>query len=55
MEDWNGLHLVSLPGDRDRAAYFGSTTTIDDPIIDDKVANNADRIVQGAFRLVDDL
>lgn len=47
--------LVCSFGDSDCAANFGRTTSVNDTVIDDKVARGADGIVQGTLGLVDNL
>ena len=48
-------HLIRCLGDCDRAADLRCTPAVYDPVVDYKVAHDANRVMQGALRLVYDL
>jgi hypothetical protein len=50
-----GTHLVGLFGHGDRGTDLGSATAVDNTVIPDEVANDADGVVESALGLVDDL
>ena len=48
-------HLVSGLAHSERTTDVGRTTAVDNPIVHDEIAHRADRVVQRALSLVNDL
>jgi len=48
-------HLIRSLSNSDRAANICRPSSIDNTVVDNKVAHRADGIIQGSFSLVDDL